>query len=241
MHIFRNVVFTAAIAGLFAGLVFAALQAVVTVPMITEAETYEASAPADDHEGGSHGDDGHHHDEDAWAPEDGAERFVYTSLSNVVSAIGFALLLIVASELAGGLAGWRAGLMWGLSGFAVFTLAPGLGLPPELPAMPAADLVARQIWWIATVLLTAGGLALIVFGRSLSLALLAVAMIVAPHLWGAPLPDSFESPVPQALHHRFVVAVTITNLLFWVVLGLATAFVGGRLGLGVREPANGLA
>lgn len=241
MHIFRNVVFTAAIAGLFAGLIFAALQAVVTVPMVVEAETYEASAPADSHEGHSHGNDGHHHGEDAWAPEDGAERLAYTALSNVVSAIGFALLLIVATELAGGLAGWREGLMWGLGGFAVFTLAPGLGLPPELPAMPAADLVARQVWWIATVLLTAGGLALIVFGRSLALALLAVAMIVAPHLWGAPLPDSFESPVPQALHHRFIVAVTVTNLLFWVVLGLATAFVGARLGLGAREPADSFA
>ena len=31
---------------------------------------------------------------------------------------------------------WRQGLFWGFAGFAVFTLAPGLGLPPELPAMP---------------------------------------------------------------------------------------------------------
>ena len=73
---------------------------------------------------------------------------------NVVSGIGFALLLVAASEFAGGIANWRQGVLWGLAGFAVFTLAPGLGLPPELPAMPAADLVARQIWWIGTVLAT---------------------------------------------------------------------------------------
>ena len=54
-------------------------------------------------------------------------------------------------------------MFWGFAGFAVFTLAPGLGLPPELPAMPAADLGDRQIWWTATVLATAVGLALIAF------------------------------------------------------------------------------
>ena len=71
---------------------------------------------------------------------------------NVVSGIGFALLLVAASEFAGGIANWRQGVLWGFAGFAVFTLAPGLGLPPELPAMPAADLFARQTWWVGTVL-----------------------------------------------------------------------------------------
>ena len=35
------------------------------------------------------------------------------------------------SELSGGITDWRQGLFWGLAGFAVFTLAPGLGLPPS--------------------------------------------------------------------------------------------------------------
>ena len=82
----------------------------------------------------------HEHDEEAWAPADGFERFAYTALANVVTAIGFALMLVAVSELAGGIANWRQGVFWGFAGFAVFTLAPGLGLPPELPAMPAADL-----------------------------------------------------------------------------------------------------
>ena len=63
----------------------------------------------------------------------------------MVTGIGFALVLVAVSEALGGIAGWRQGLVWGFAGFAVFTLAPGLGLPPELPAMPAADLVARQV------------------------------------------------------------------------------------------------
>ena len=65
-----------------------------------------------------------------------------TAAANLVTAIGFGLLLVAASEFAGGITGWRQGLVWGLAGFAIFTLAPGLGLPPELPAMPAAELGA---------------------------------------------------------------------------------------------------
>ena len=96
--------------------------------------------------------------------------------------------------------------------------------PPELPAMPAADLLPRQIWWVATVVATAIGLALIAFRRSLPLTILAVALIVAPHIVGAPQPASYDTPIPEGLHHQFVVAVTITNLVFWLVLG---AVVGG--------------
>ena len=84
----------------------------------------------------------------AWAPADGMERTTYSFLANIVTGIGFALLLVAVSELAGGILSWRQGVLWGLAGFAVFTLAPGLGLPPELPAMPAADLGARQFWWV---------------------------------------------------------------------------------------------
>lgn len=236
--------FCAVIAGLFAGLVLAAMQVYSTVPLIVEAESYEATAPADDGHSHDHGDAaaGHAHDHgEGWAPADGAERLGYTILTNVVGAIGLALIIVVASELAGGMAGWRHGLLWGFGGFATFVMAPGLGLPPELPAMPAGDLVARQVWWIATIVLTGGGLALIAFWRSLPIALLGVVLLVAPHLWGAPLPDSFETPVPEALHHRYIVAVTVTNLLFWIALGMAIAAVRSKFNLGASEPADGIA
>ena len=227
MTLFRNVVFVAALAGLVAGLFLAAMQAYATVPLIIQAETYEAAGSGDHHHGEeatadhSHGDEAvaHAHDEEAWAPADGFERFFYTTMAAIVTAIGFGLVLVVVSEFAGGIAGWRQGLFWGLAGFAVFTLAPGLGLPPELPAMPAADLGARQAWWLATVVATGVGLALIVFRRTPALAALGVVLIAAPHIVGAPLPASFETPVPEGLHHNFVVAVTVTNLLFWAVLG----------------------
>ncbi len=50
MTLFRNAVFTAALAGLLAGLILAALQTYATVPLILQAETFEnAGAPAHDH------------------------------------------------------------------------------------------------------------------------------------------------------------------------------------------------
>ena len=47
MAVFRNAIFLAAIAGLFAGIVMTGLQSVFTVPLILQAETFEgAEAPA---------------------------------------------------------------------------------------------------------------------------------------------------------------------------------------------------
>jgi cobalt transporter subunit CbtA len=140
-------------------------------------------------------------------------------------------LLVAASELAGGIRDWRQGVFWGLAGFAVFTLAPSLGLPPELPAMPAAELGARQLWWVATAASTAMALGLLVYGRSPWAVLAAIALLVAPYLIGAPQPTNYETPIPEGLHHSFVVAVVLTTLLFWLLLGgLAGLFRGRFLG-----------
>lgn len=248
MKIFRNVVFVAALAGLVAGLVMTALQYFSTVPLILQAETFENAeaavedaAPAATDATQAAPDAAHEHEEEAWAPADGAERTAFTALANIVTGVGFALLLVVASELAGGIRGWRQGVIWGFAGFAVFTLAPGLGLPPELPAMPAADLLARQIWWVATVAATAGGLWLIAFGGSGALAIVGAALIVAPHVVGAPQPVSHESPIPPDLHHQFVVAVTITNLVFWMLLGAAVGYFRPRFASGLGVPQGSIA
>ena len=252
MSIFRSAVFIAAIAGLFAGIIMTAMQAYATVPLILQAEVFEnAGAPAHDHGAHDHAaaqDEAAPADaaapavaepaegEEAWAPADGFERFAFNALSNIVTGIGFALVIVAASELAGGIGNWRQGALWGFAGFAVFTLAPGLGLPPELPAMPAADLFDRQVWWVATVAATAAGLALVAFRGTALFSLIGVALIIAPHIVGAPQPESHELPIPESLHHQFVVAVTVTNLIFWVLLGgivgmVRQRFVGSADGL----------
>ena len=231
MTVFRNIVFIAALAGLVAGLAMTVMQYAGTVPLILKAETFETAESTHDHDAAPNAaatSQLHDHGE-GWAPENGFERSAYTALANIVTAIGFALLLVAASEIAGGMTGWRQGIFWGLAGFAVFTLAPGVGLPPELPAMPAAELDQRQVWWIATAVATGIGLALLVFKQSLPLAILAVALIIVPHLVGAPKPDSFETPVPTVLAHDFVVMVFVISLVFWVVLGGTVGFLRSRV------------
>lgn len=243
MSVFRAIVFTAAVAGLLAGLLMTVLQHAATTPLILKAETFEAAEEAPpaagtpDHAAGhDHGPGAADHDHpvaghdhgDEWAPADGIERFAFTAAANVVGAIGFALVLVALSEVAGGLSGWRDGLAWGLAGFAAVTLAPSLSLPPELPAMPVADLVARQLWWVGTVAATAAGIGLLVFGRTVPLAILAVGLVVAPHLIGAPQPDSHETPVPHALAQSFVVAVVVTSFVFWAALGACAGVVRRR-------------
>lgn len=235
MSLFRTILFVAALAGIGAGLGGSAIHLFTTVPLILQAETFEgtgdevpavAATQAHEHAPGAAA---HSHDDEEWGPADGLERNGLTVIFTVLTGFGFALLLVAASEVMGGLKGWHQGLLWGLAGFAAFTLAPGLGLPPELPAMPAADLAARQIWWVGTVAATAGGLALLVFGRSPLLAVLGVALILAPHVIGAPQPDSHESPIPEALHHSFVVASVGASFVFWVVLGGFAGFLRPRL------------
>jgi cobalt transporter subunit CbtA len=221
MDYFRNIVVVAALAGVIAGLGMTVAQQLTTVPLILKAQIYEQSAtPAHDHGDAAAAQAGaHEHGDEGWAPADGAERTFFSGLANIVTGIGFALLLVAVSELFGGIRNWRQGLFWGLAGFAVFTLAPGLGLPPELPAMPAAELGARQLWWVGTALSTAIALGLLVYGRSAVAAIAAIVLLVMPHLIGAPQPVSYQSPIPEGLHHSFIVAVVLTTLLFWVLLG----------------------
>lgn len=248
MTYFRNVVFIAAIAGLVAGIAMTVMQAFTTDPLILQAETFENAAPAaaDGHDHAATTAEGqdaapHDHGEEAWAPEDGAERMLYNALANLVGAIGFGLVLVVASEFAGGIADWRQGMFWGLAGFTVFTLAPSLGLNPELPAMPAAELLARQVWWIGTAAATAVALYLIFLRKSPALAAVGVVILVLPHVIGAPQPDDHATPIPENLHHSFVVASTLTNLVFWMILGAAVAMVRARFAQPVEATRSSFA
>lgn len=210
--VFRRLVCAALCAGLVAGVAVAAAHQIATAPLILAAESYEQPAA-------------HDHAAAAWEPENGIERTLYTLAADLLAAIGFALLLAAGLALRGAEATWRDGLFWGLAGFAVFTLAPGLGLPPEIPGTAAAPLGARQLWWLETSVATGAGLALLAFTRRAAYAALAVLLIVLPQLVGAPQPaEHAADAAPAALAHRFVVAVTVTSLLFWAILGAATGY-----------------
>jgi cobalt transporter subunit CbtA len=232
MDYFRNIVLLAAVVGAIAGIGMTVAQQVTTVPLILKAEVFEqaeeAKAPPAHYKSETAATTEHEH-AGGWAPQDGFERTAFTLAANVLTGIGFALLLIAVSELAGGILNWRQGVFWGLAAFAVFTLGPGLGLPPELPAMPGAELGARQVWWVATAFSTAGGIALLVYMRSVLAAIAGVTLLVAPHLAGAPQAPSHDSPIPETLHHSFVVAVVMTTLVFFMLLGGLTGYFRRRL------------
>nr|VVH84543.1 putative cobalt transporter subunit (CbtA) [Pseudomonas aeruginosa] len=135
----KRIAQTAGFAGLLAALLLTLLQILWVTPLILEAETYEKSEPvaAQPHEHAP-GVAAHVHDEEAWEPEDGWQRTLSTTGGNLVVAVGFALMLAGLFTLRAPGQTWQ-GLLWGLAGYAVFCLAPSLGLPPELPGTAAAD------------------------------------------------------------------------------------------------------
>lgn len=223
---FREIVFAALVAGVVAGLFVSALQSVRVVPLISQAEHYEVAAN-DSLSSAEPARTGHAEDGEVWAPGLGLERIAYTVLANVLMGIGFALLLSAAYALRSGV-DWREGLVWGLGGFAAFNLAPAFGLPPELPGMAAANLEARQIWWIGTVVASSGALLLIAFARPVAFKALGVGLLVLPHLVGAPHVTNLGSMVPAELAAAFVSATLVTNLLFWLVIGGLAAYTHKR-------------
>ncbi len=227
---FTRIARTAGFTGLLAALLLTLLQSFWVAPLILQAETYESSAPAAAHEH-EHADaaagESHHHDAEAWSPEDGWQRVLSTTGGNLVVAVGFALLLAAMYTLRNPRS-VAAGALWGLGGFAVFCLAPNLGLPPELPGTAAADLAQRQFWWVGTAAATAVGLALMVFAGNWVLKVAGLILLAIPHVIGAPQPEVHESLAPQALETQFIVASLLTNAGFWLALGLISAWLYRR-------------
>src|SRR5262245_18968704 len=123
MDYFRNIVLVAAIAGALAGVAMTVAQQLTTVPLILKAEVYEdhGTIPVAHDHGDASQASLHQHDEEGWSPANGFERTAFSALANILTGVGFALLLVAASELAGGIRNWRQGVLWGLAGFGGFT------------------------------------------------------------------------------------------------------------------------
>ncbi|HEY1385804.1 MAG TPA: CbtA family protein [Dongiaceae bacterium] len=217
----------ALLAGISAGIVNWGVHMLGTTPLILQAEVYEKAGEvaADSGEAATPTEatgHEHHHDAGAWEPADGWQRNLFTLGADVVTGVGFAFLLTAAIVIFGKGADWRRGLLWGLAGFACFTLAPALGLPPELPGTEAAPLVVRQVWWIGTVVATAAGLFAAARLRNVYGYAIAAVLIAAPHVIGAPKPETAGGLAPEELEHKFVLIAIATSLVFWLVLGVLT-------------------
>ena len=236
------------LSGALAGVVMSAVQLFTTTPLIFEAESYESAAAVHEavlawsdedvragvwpvHAGESHAEG----EAPAWAPADGAERLFFTVMTNVIAGVAYGALLMAAFHMRGAAMDARRGLMWGVAGFVVFTVAPSLGLPPEAPGAVSAEVGAQQFWWLVTTICTAAGLWLLLAWRELPFNLLGVGLLILPHAIGAPVPDAAGGgALPPEIAARFVTAAIAANLVFWSVLGWTGGWSYGRF---VRRPA----
>lgn len=224
----QKIFLTALVAGIVAGLSTFAIQSVKLTPLILQAEVYEETAQKHETEH-SHtvNKAEHNHDAASWEPANGFERNAYRLLADIGMGIGFALMLVGAFSLRDEKMNAKNGMLWGLAGFAIFSLAPTFGLPPELPTTLAADLGDRQIWWAATALATAGGIYSIAFSKSNLLKILGVVVLVLPHIIGAPHAP-IGGIVPTELNAQFAASSLATMALFWIVLGATSGWFYGR-------------
>jgi cobalt transporter subunit CbtA len=196
------------IAGLVAGLAIAALQHVTTTPLILAAEVYETAQ--------------HGHQEPAsegWKPAEGFERTAATSVADIATASGYALILLALMLVAGDAIEPRRAVAWAACAFAATGLATGLGLAPQLPGAAETDLAMRQLWWVATAAATGLGLFALLRRDEWVAKVIGAALIAAPHLIGAPNPATPQSTVPAELAARFAASSLSVQAATWILAG----------------------
>lgn len=227
-----RIIVCALLAGGIAGGVSALLQQALVVPLILEAEVYEAAGA------GGHDDGAVAHGDGAGAQADGAEadgeaaggqlsRHLTTVVMTIAVNVGFAFLLLAAFHVRDARPGLREGLIWGVAGFAALMLAPAAGLAPELPGAADGPLEARQLWWLATVVSAAGALWLVAFVRQPWAWGVAAALLVVPHLVGAPEAEGV-GVVPPELAAEFAARTLAVGFASWAVLGAVAAWAWDR-------------
>jgi len=248
---FQKLVFSAFGAGLVACVAVSLLQVFTTEPLILKAEVFEtagATAPVHDHDAGATAavetapaaaeaapttadamPAGHHHDEAAWSPSEGFERTALTALANLVVAFAIALIILGAMSLQGEPIDARHGLVWGAAGFVAASLLPSLGLPPELPGTPSAELFARQSWWVLTAVASALGIFLILRGNNWPLRIAGAVLLIAPHIVGAPEAPSAAAAYPAVYAGEFAIASLVMSALLWSLSGLTAGWLHQRL------------
>ena len=240
-----RVFLAALLAGIAAGLFYGAIQHLRLTPLILEAEKYEkAGGHTHDHaamattkeaapaQSTSQVETPPAAEDEGWAPADGAERTLYTFLASILNGTGFAAILAGVSLLSGVRITPRNGLLWGIAGFFAVHLAPAAGLAPELPGMPAADLLSRQVWWVGTIIATAVAIWLFTQREEAWAKVAAIVLVALPHVIGAPQAPTHESGVPPGLTTEFAANALAAAALLWVAIGV---FLGYTMDHFVKE------
>jgi cobalt transporter subunit CbtA len=208
-------------AGLIAGMAMTPAQYVKTIPLIMQAEAYENGEAGHTHGAADAATAHEHAEEDSML---GFGRFWDTVLANLVAGAGFALMLaavalIMGVEFPAGREAITRGLLFGAGAWFCVQLAPSMSLPPAVPGFPYADLGDRQSWWMITVAASAVGLWCVAMRPEWPIKLVGLAIIVAPHLWGSPVPEDLSSEVPAYIASAYAAASLATTLFFWLLLG----------------------
>ncbi|MBW3243932.1 CbtA family protein [Epibacterium sp. DP7N7-1] len=218
---FGRILTSALFAGAAAGLIAALLQLFFVQPVLLHAELYESGELV--HFGGeavsAHPDLPGLFDEPM--------RNLLSILFTMLTYTGYALVMVALmsqAERQGHEITARHGIIWGLAGFVAFHFAPGLTLAPEVPGVAAADVGARQVWWVATVASAGVAMWLIAFGGNLVAYVIAALLLIAPHVIGAPEPDSFTGPVPTEIGALFAARAFGVGMAAWVLLGAFCAY-----------------
>ncbi len=213
----------ALVAGALAGILAWAAHQWRAVPLIAQAELHEQGAAAGPAQA-THSHGGAPAAAPARDDHEGWRRHARTLLTTIVTGIGYGFLLVGAIVLSGRPVDARQGLLWGLGGFVAFAAAPALGLPPELPGMASAELGARQAWWLATATASAGGLALVAFAPARWAKAAGAALLLLPHIVGAPKAPLESGALPAELAAEFAVVSLLASATFWVALGALSGY-----------------
>jgi cobalt transporter subunit CbtA len=180
------------------------------LPLIHQAERYEKTAA-----------EAHPAPQAIDAPEDGIVRAAYTTVGDVLVAVGFGMVLTAMFALSGKY-GLLAGVVWGLAGFATFHLGPAVVVPPSIPALDLDPLSLRQSAWLIAAISTGLGLAIFAFGprgaKFAGVLLLLLPTVLFRYLF--PLSGAGAPAEALSALERLFIALTLgDNLILWLVLG----------------------
>jgi len=228
--------FTSALfAGLVAGLIAVLLQWSIMEKLILEGEEYEtgnknhfAGVLVINEAGEAAGDVVEVEEEE---PENLLMRYSLAFFAAFVVFVGWSLMMTAGFAIAerfGKRITIKDGLLWGIAGYAAVHMLPSIGLPPELPGTPAANLELRQLWWVSTAVASVLGIALIAYGQSAVYVVIGLALLVAPHLIGAPHMEGYSGLAPPELSGEYVARSLAVGMIAWVALGLAAGYFWNR-------------
>ncbi len=175
---------------------------------------------------------------EATPADDGGEdeslftRFSLAFFADFTSFVGWALLMVggfAIAEKYGQRITRKDAILWGVAGFAAVHIMTGIGLAPELPGQPAAELELRQLWWVTTAVTAIVAFALFGYGRTPVYIAIGVALLLVPQLIGAPRLEGYSGMAPPELSGEYVARSYAVAFITWVSLGVVAGYFWNRL------------